>query len=158
VVNTDSSGQFSYRFSTKPLDSETGLYYYLYRWLDPLTGRWLSRDPIEEEGGINLYGFVKNSSVNLYDLLGLDPCPEGMIKDPACVEKARQEHNADAAWAAAINGGTFFASLVFGGPVGGPIFAIIALANLERERRDLLEDYNEKVDECGCVCAADRLG
>jgi hypothetical protein len=32
---------------------------------------WPSRDPIEEEGGINLYGFVENNSVGWIDLLGL---------------------------------------------------------------------------------------
>jgi hypothetical protein len=32
---------------------------------------WLSRDPIEERGGINLYGFVGNDSVNYTDYLGL---------------------------------------------------------------------------------------
>jgi RHS repeat-associated protein len=80
VVNTDSSGQFSYRFSTKPLDSETGLYYYQYRYLDPLTGRWPSRDPIGEWGGLNLYGFVGNDAVTGFDVLGLSEakceCPE----------------------------------------------------------------------------------
>ncbi len=62
-----------YRFSTKPLDSEVTnapLYYYGYRYYDPLTGRWPSRDPIEEEGGLNLYGFVGNDGVNGWDLLG----------------------------------------------------------------------------------------
>jgi hypothetical protein len=45
---------------------------YLYRYYDPLTGRWPSRDPIEEEGGFNLYGFIGNDGVNWLDLLGLD--------------------------------------------------------------------------------------
>jgi RHS repeat-associated protein len=62
---------FAYRFSTKPLDSATGLYYYGYRWYDPLTGRWPSRDPIEEEGGLNLYGFVGNDGIRFFDFLGL---------------------------------------------------------------------------------------
>jgi len=44
---------------------------YLYRYYDPLTGRWPSRDPIEEEGGINLYGFVGNSPSIWFDYLGL---------------------------------------------------------------------------------------
>jgi RHS repeat-associated protein len=43
---------------------------YGYRYYDPLTGRWPSRDPIEEEGGINLYGFVVNDGVNSFDLHG----------------------------------------------------------------------------------------
>jgi hypothetical protein len=46
---------------------------YLYRWYDPLTGRWLSRDPIEEPGGLNLYGFVENDGVNRIEMLGLFP-------------------------------------------------------------------------------------
>lgn len=71
VVNTDTGNLFPYRFSTKPQDAETGLYYYGYRYYDPLTGRWLSRDPIGEEGGINLYGFVGNVGVNDIDYLGL---------------------------------------------------------------------------------------
>jgi RHS repeat-associated protein len=37
----------------------------------PSLGRWLSRDPIEERGGLNLYGFVNNDPVNRFDHLGL---------------------------------------------------------------------------------------
>jgi RHS repeat-associated protein len=44
--------------------------YYGYRWMDPSTGRWPSRDLIEESGGMNLYGFVGNDGINLVDLLG----------------------------------------------------------------------------------------
>lgn len=61
-----------YRFSTKPLDG-TGLYHYGFRYYNPETGRWLSRDPIEERGGINLCGFVGNDGVGNIDRLGLDP-------------------------------------------------------------------------------------
>ena len=44
---------------------------YGYRWLDPLTGRWPSRDPIGERGGLNLYGFVGNNPASAVDILGL---------------------------------------------------------------------------------------
>jgi hypothetical protein len=44
--------------------------YYGYRWYDPLTGRWLSRDPIQEKGGINLYGFVDNNIIDNIDING----------------------------------------------------------------------------------------
>ena len=70
VVNTDTTEQFPYRFSTKPLDSETGFYYYTYRYYDPATGRWLSRDPIGENGGVNLYGFVGNDGIVRIDKNG----------------------------------------------------------------------------------------
>jgi RHS repeat-associated protein len=47
---------------------------YGYRYYDPITGRWPSRDPIDEEGGINLYGFVGNDGVNRWDILGNKEC------------------------------------------------------------------------------------
>jgi RHS repeat-associated protein len=44
--------------------------FYGYRYYDPVTGRWPSRDPIGEEGGVNLYAFVGNNGVNHWDYLG----------------------------------------------------------------------------------------
>jgi RHS repeat-associated protein len=49
----------------------SSLHFALYRAYDGATGRWLSRDPIEEEGGLNLYRYVHNNPVNLFDPLGL---------------------------------------------------------------------------------------
>jgi RHS repeat-associated protein len=43
----------------------------LLRYYNPLLGRWVNRDPIEEEGGENLYGFVLNNPINAIDRLGL---------------------------------------------------------------------------------------
>jgi RHS repeat-associated protein len=56
-----------FRFSTKRTDDTTGLIFYEYRILRPDIGRWLSRDPIEEEGGLLLYGFVYNDPINQVD-------------------------------------------------------------------------------------------
>jgi RHS repeat-associated protein len=50
-----------YRFSSKELHSNSGLYYYGFRFYDPSLGRWINRDPLGEAGGINLYGFVHNN-------------------------------------------------------------------------------------------------
>jgi len=61
----------------QPIESETEFYYYGYRYYDPVTGRWPSRDPIEEEGGINIYNFVGNNSINKWDNLGNAMGPEG---------------------------------------------------------------------------------
>ncbi|NWK55087.1 RHS repeat-associated core domain-containing protein [Verrucomicrobiaceae bacterium N1E253] len=66
------ANDFAHRFSTKPLDTETGLYYYGYRYYDPVTGRWPSRDPLGERGGLNVYGFVNNDGINITDRLGLE--------------------------------------------------------------------------------------
>jgi RHS repeat-associated protein len=60
-----------FRFSTRPQDDETGLIYFGYRYYSPRDGRWLSRDPIGEAGGLNLYGFVQNDPINQVDALGL---------------------------------------------------------------------------------------
>lgn len=51
--------------------SVSGLSLTFYRQYDPGLGRWLSRDPIEENGGLNIYGFVGNNSINRVDLMGL---------------------------------------------------------------------------------------
>ena len=61
---------FRIRFSTKYCDSETGLYYYGYRFYSPTLMRWLNRDPIEEEGGLNLYSFCGNNVISTIDSLG----------------------------------------------------------------------------------------
>ena len=60
-----------FRFSTKYQDDETDLIYYGYRYYNASIGRWLSRDPLAERGGKNLYGFVNNNPVRRYDRLGL---------------------------------------------------------------------------------------
>jgi RHS repeat-associated protein len=83
VVELDTEGIFSYRFSTKPIDVATGLYYYGYRYYDPVSGRWPSRDPIEEKGGVNLYGFWKNDTINGWDVLGLYIIPPPPKKPPS---------------------------------------------------------------------------
>ena len=64
------SDTFRMRFSTKYFDSETGLYYYGYRFYSPSLMRWLNRDPIEEKGGLNLYGFCGNNAVSTIDSFG----------------------------------------------------------------------------------------
>jgi RHS repeat-associated protein len=46
------------------------LHFYGYRFYDPLTGRWPSRDPIAERGRLNPYGFVGNDGVTEEDVFG----------------------------------------------------------------------------------------
>lgn len=58
-------------FTGHYLHQPSGLYLAPYRAYDSELGRWLSRDPIGENGGINLYGYVANNPINLWDALGL---------------------------------------------------------------------------------------
>ncbi|WP_176012862.1 hypothetical protein [Victivallis sp. Marseille-Q1083] len=37
----------------------------------PAIGKWISRDPIEDQGGVNLYGFLGNDDLSHYDILGV---------------------------------------------------------------------------------------
>jgi RHS repeat-associated protein len=71
----NSSGAYAsqnpWRFSTKYYDDGNGLYYYGYRFYSPGLGKWINRDPIEEDGGYNLYHFVANSPSNYGDRYGL---------------------------------------------------------------------------------------
>ncbi len=60
-----------FRFSTKYYDAGTGLVDFGYRFYVADTGRWLNRDPIGVEGGINLYTYVLNDPINFYDPYGL---------------------------------------------------------------------------------------
>ena len=77
------------RFSTKFQDDESGMLYYGYRYYNPSTGRWVSRDPIDEvafqstatentspsedgeRGEGNPYCFVGNSAIFYWDAHGL---------------------------------------------------------------------------------------
>ena len=60
-----------FRFSCEYMDDELGLIYYNYRHLNPRDGRWISRDPIAEQGGWNLFAFVNNNGIINFDLVGL---------------------------------------------------------------------------------------
>ena len=72
-----------FRFSTKYQDDETAMLYYGYRYYDPPTGRWFSKDPIGEGGGVNLYNFCADAPLEITDIFGLaalQGCPPCVCK------------------------------------------------------------------------------
>jgi len=64
-----------YRFSSKETHVNSGMYYYGYRFYDPNLQRWINRDPIGERGGLNLFEFASNDSLDFIDRLGLYVVP-----------------------------------------------------------------------------------
>ena len=93
-----------FRFCTKYQDDESDLLYYTFRYYNASTGRWLSRDPIEEKGfkrtllvygratpgqllraksGLNPLASMRNDPVNTIDLFGLYT-PRGPVPDGVC--------------------------------------------------------------------------
>jgi RHS repeat-associated protein len=60
-------------FTGRQFDAATGLQYNLNRWYDPLTGRWISEDPIGFQGdSINLYRYADNTPTGGIDPDGLE--------------------------------------------------------------------------------------
>jgi RHS repeat-associated protein len=84
--------KFSHRFSTKCRDAETGLVYYGRRYYHTVLGRWVNRDPIAENGGVNLYGFVGNNGLDRVDYLGLRYPGPGEDGGPEDWEGIRDYH------------------------------------------------------------------
>lgn len=59
-----------FRFSSEYADDELAVVYYNYRYYNPTDGRWISRDPIDEQGGYNLYEACFNNPMTYQDSMG----------------------------------------------------------------------------------------
>jgi RHS repeat-associated protein len=59
-----------YRYTGMERDEETGLNYHTARYYIPWLARWLSADPIGIGDGLNVYAYVRQSPVNMFDSSG----------------------------------------------------------------------------------------
>ncbi|QIO05888.1 RHS repeat-associated core domain-containing protein [Acinetobacter shaoyimingii] len=64
--------QSDIRFQGQYYDEETGLHYNRYRYYEPFSARYLSKDPIGLEGGINSRTYIADP-IQWVDQLGLTP-------------------------------------------------------------------------------------
>jgi RHS repeat-associated protein len=81
---SSSSYAWNFLFHGQFRDVETtGWDNYGYRYYLPWLGRWPSRDPIEEQDGVNLYLFAGNDPINNIDQLGLITAKDLTPKKPA---------------------------------------------------------------------------
>ena len=97
IVNLENNFGFSSEF----YDSEMALCYYNYRHYNPLDGRWINHDLIEEQGGLNLYGMIGNNTVRKWDYLGLKKCPcsatekaNALSRLASCLSRATDTYDA----------------------------------------------------------------
>ena len=70
-----------FQYARMYMHQPSGLNLMKYRAYDPAMGRFPSRDPLGERGGINLYAYVGNDPINLIDPLGLCPCGQHLELD-----------------------------------------------------------------------------
>ena len=70
TVDATGSTEQPIQWSSEFYDLELGLVYYNYRHYNPNDGRWITRDPSNEQDGWNLYRFIKNNCYTFIDILG----------------------------------------------------------------------------------------
>jgi RHS repeat-associated protein len=75
IASTRLAAENNHRFPGQYYDAETGLHQNYFRDYEASIGRYVQRDPIGLDGGINVYGYVGGGPVGLYDSKGLRPIP-----------------------------------------------------------------------------------
>jgi RHS repeat-associated protein len=142
ITATGPASQNPFQFTGRETDWADH-YYYRARYYNATTGRFLSEDPLDLSGGLNLYSYALNNPITLIDPLGL--CGQAARTTRTCVGIARfkavgpSQATAEGALAGyGIPGGQAGTVAVdprdFGLPFpGGPRFA----AQRERTKRTL---------------------
>jgi RHS repeat-associated protein len=132
-----------FRFSTKYHDTETGLAYYGYRYYQPLTGRWISRDPIQERGGANLYAQSLNDGVNRFDPDGEESVNAQIMKtDGVIVIVSGPEDNTSQNNPVKPSGGVVYVPILDQ--------AHINFETVQQKKRDAIKEYEEKEKKRCC--------
>lgn len=112
AVRATTGVSYPFGYTGEQVDPETGFVYLRARYMDPATGRFLSKDPIGIAGGINLYAYVCANPINLVDLSGSMPMSkelsDGIIAHQA-IEAAFMAHAGSSGWQAeaVLTGGNY---------------------------------------------------
>jgi RHS repeat-associated protein len=73
VVATTGSITNGFKYTGREFDTETNLQFSRARYYDPISGRFISEDPVGFRGDVNFYAYVENAVNNLTDPFGLAP-------------------------------------------------------------------------------------
>jgi len=94
-LETEISGDLAadFGFTGHYFHAPSGLHLALYRAYSADLGRWLSRDPIGETGGLNLYEYVSNDPIEFMDPLGLRVTWWGGTRDDDVPPSGRDCYN-----------------------------------------------------------------
>ncbi len=72
IARSMGSTSTGYEYSDLFSHSNSGLNLAVFRAQDATTGRWISRDPIRESGGLNIYSYAAANPTMRKDIAGLD--------------------------------------------------------------------------------------
>jgi len=72
---TTSLSGTTFGFTGQRYESDSGLYYFKFRYYNPTIGRFMQPDPIRYARGLNLYTYAQNDPTDQSDPLGLAPIP-----------------------------------------------------------------------------------
>ena len=81
TVGRTESVEDAFRYSSKYYDDEVDLYYFGGRYYTQQDGRWIKKDPIAENGGLNLFGYAYNSPGNFIDKNGFQAQSTNKVVD-----------------------------------------------------------------------------
>ncbi|MEJ2611954.1 MAG: RHS repeat-associated core domain-containing protein [Candidatus Thiodiazotropha sp.] len=136
------------RFQGQFFDSETGLSYNRFRYYEPQTGRYISQDPIQLSGGLNLYKYALNP-ILWNDIFGLI-CARQRAEDRARELRSRERRRLPTATSAVVDRRT---GRVFYG-YSGDRPTRISSRMLRQMPRESLEDW--PVNNCAEFSAVNK--
>jgi RHS repeat-associated protein len=92
IKETITQIQNPHRFPGQYHDTETNLYQNYYRDYNPTTGRYIERDPIGLDGGINVYVYTQSRPIVFSDFLGLSTEEQCDPSPPDCQDKCLMDN------------------------------------------------------------------